>query len=259
MVCGTDAAKAQTPPPVPIEQPSPAEAASALVRDGYRLHAELDAVGALERFRSAVGIAPLHYEALWLAAAESVAVGILSDSEEASTRLFAEAVDFARRAVAVRPNGVEAHEWLAVALGRHALSVGIRQRVRFAEEILATASRAVALDSTSAVGHHVIGQWHAEVRRVSGLERFIARRFLGGVTFGSASHALAVHHLERAVALNPVELVHRFELGRVYLDVDRPSDAQEQFQAIIDQAVVAPTDTVYKARARRCLSEECDR
>lgn len=225
-----------------------------LIADGRRLHEAFDAAAALERFRSAVRTDSLHYEALWLAAAESVAVGILTDDVEASNRLFAAGVAYARRSLEVRPDGVEGHEWLAVALGRHALSVGVRERVRFAEEILAIASRAIELDPNSAVGHHVVGQWHSEVRRLSGFERFIVRRFLGGKTFGSANLDTARYHVERAVELDSTELVHRFELARIYLELGRVAEARVQFRAMIEQPLVAPTDPVYKARARTQLA-----
>ncbi len=256
LLLSTTSAWAQGPPaPVPFEALDPTVAADELVAEGYRWHDDFDPETALARFRSAAGIDPTHYDALWLSAAESVAVGILiADTDGArATRLFKEGVGYARRALAVRPDGVEGHEWLAVALGRHALSVGIRQRVQFAEEILATASRAIELDPNSAVGHHVVGQWHAEVRRVSGFERFIAHRFLGGNTFGSANLDDAVENLERAVFLNPTELVHRFELARIYLDLERFADACREFTQVVDQDLVAPTDPVYKARARDYL------
>ncbi len=248
-------AAGQAPPlPEAIRPLDRSEAADALVAQGYALHAAFDPEAALARFRSAANIDTTHYAAHWLTAAESVAVGILGGESAAARRLFAEAVEYARKARALRPDGVEAHEWLAVALGRHALSTGIRQRVRLAEEILAVAMRAVELSPESAVGHHVVGQWHAEVRRVSGIERFIARRFLGGKTFGSANLDDALLHLRRAVELEPEELVHRLELARVYLDLDRTGEAQAEFTVIVEQRLVAPTDPIYKARANEYLA-----
>jgi Flp pilus assembly protein TadD len=111
----------------------------------------------------------------------------------------------------------------------------------------------LALDSLSAGAHHVLGEWHAEIRRLSGLERWAARELLGLDEIGNASWDDAVEHLERAVALAPDVLVHRLDLARAYLDVGRKEDARRELQEVLDLPAVEPIDSLQKESAIRLL------
>lgn len=225
-----------------------------LVRTGDREHARLMPRDALARYDSALALDPVHYPALWRAAREAVNVGMLS-GENGEKEWYSRAVGYARRAVARLPDGVEGHHWLGVGLGRLALEEGIRKRVRIANGVREQARRVLELDSAHPGGHHVLGQWHAEVRRLSGVERWVAGKVLGGDDLGDASWEAAREHLERAVELAPNSLIHRLELARVYLDLDEEERAVEQLETILALPPVEPTDPLHKEEAQRLLRE----
>ncbi len=234
---------------VPVSSPG------ALIAEGERLHWALEAEAALRSFQRALALDSRHYGALWRAAAESIVVGMITDDGEIAAGHFEAAEAYARRAIEANPEGAEAREWLAVALGQRALSVGLRDRVRLAEEIRQAAIDAIALDSTSANGHHVLGQWHAEVMRVGGFRRFLARTMLGGESFGEASWASAERHLARSAELEPESLIHRIELARVHAATDREALARDGLRWVLAQPVRDPVDPKEKERAARLLEE----
>ncbi len=223
--------------------------------EGVRLHWSQEPEAALRSFQRALALDSRHYSALWHAAAESVVVGMItSDPASAETR-YAEAEGYARRGLESNPRGSEAMAWLAVALGRRALAVGMRARVRLAEEIRLVATQAVALDSTNANARHVLGQWHAEVMRIGGLQRFVARTMLGGESFDEASWELAELHLARSAELEPESLVHRVELARVHAATGREDLAREGLTWVLAQPVRDPVDPQQQERAVRLLDE----
>ena len=74
----------------------------------------------------------------------------------------------------------------------------------------------------------VMGAWNAAVMRLNGVERFMARKFLGGRVFGTASWKEAQRYLEQAVAVEPERIVHRSALAEIYADVGDNAKAREQ-------------------------------
>jgi Tfp pilus assembly protein PilF len=127
--------------------------------------------------------------------------------------------------------------------------------VRLAEEVRRQALRVLELDSLHAGAHHVLGQWHAEVRRLSGVSRFFARHVLGAEVLDQASWDQAVRHLERAVELAPQGIIHHLELARVYLDRDREADARDELREVLQRPALEPTDPLHKQEAVRLMGE----
>jgi tetratricopeptide (TPR) repeat protein len=222
---------------------------------GDRAYAALDAIAALAAYERALALDSANYEASYKAA------GSAADLERAAREdrprwdeLARKAERYARRAVAINSRHPEGHFHLARALGLRATVVGVRQGVR-----LATAVRAEALEClTYAPNHsgclHVLGAWNAEVMRLKGYERFLARTVLGGRVFGAASWADAIRYLEAAVAAAPERIVHRLELGEVYRDRARFEDAKRQFEAVLALPATDFNDERYKATARANLA-----
>jgi tetratricopeptide (TPR) repeat protein len=192
------------------------------------------------------------YEANWRAAGALIDIGKRTpDGVPSAARdsAYAEAEACARRAVALNPEGAAGHFMLAQAIGRASLSKGTRERIRGAEEIRHEALRAIALDPTQAGAFHVLGRWHAQIMRLSGFQRFFARRLLGGGSFGEASWEQAIANLERAVALSPTTIQHHLELAQVFVDCQRYGEARPQLDAVASLPVADAMDPSYKARA----------
>lgn len=194
-------------------------------------------------------------EAAWKASRSSVDLGELEKNDDRKAKYFATGVDLARRAVALAPNDPETHFSLARALGRKALSVGVRERVKYAVEVRNEALKALTLDPTHAGALHVMGVWNAEVMRLNGVSRFIAKNVLGGKVFGEANWANARSYLERAVAVDPDRLTHHLDLGKIYLDTDDKAKAREQFEIVARGPAREVTDPQYMAEAEKLLRE----
>lgn len=219
-------------------------------------YGDLDASASLAHAERMLARDSTDHHALWRSARASVSLGMLSEQDpERQVFYYEQAERYARAAVRADPESPRGHEWLAVALGRTALTHGPRTRARYADEIYREATRTLELDPDSDAAHHVLGVWHAEIRRMSGLSRFIARNLLGAETFDNASWERATELLERAVELAPGSVVHRVDLARIYLDRKREADARSQLRAAINLPESEPPDGLQRELARALLEE----
>lgn len=195
------------------------------------------------------------YDWLVKAAHEAVDRGEFNSSADQRKTLYKNAEQYARRAVAANPNDAEGHFELARAVGRNALTMGTRDRIKYAGEVREQAMDALKANPKHAGALHVMGVWNAEVMRLNGFSRMIAKNFLGGKVFGEASWDNATKYLEEAVALDPNRITHRLDLAAVYTDRDQKAKAIEEYEWIARAPVTDVNDAQYKEVAARKLKE----
>ncbi len=195
------------------------------------------------------------YDWLVNAAHSAVDRGEFSPNDDERKTLYKNAEQYARRAVAANPNDAEGHFQLARAIGRNALSMGTRDRIKYAGEVRDHALEALKLNPKHAGADHIMGVWNAEVMRLNGFSRMIAKNFLGGKVFGEANWENAVKYLEEAVALEPNRITHRLDLAAVYRDRDQKAKAIEMYEWIAKAPVTDYNDAKYKEQAAQRLKE----
>jgi tetratricopeptide (TPR) repeat protein len=159
------------------------------------------------------------------------------------------AEQYARRAVEANPNDAEGHFHLARALGRKALSLGKKDRVRYAGDVRTQALDALKLDPKHPGALHVMGMWNYNVMSLSGMTRFMAKNFLGGKVFDSANWDDAQRYMEQSVAVDPGRLVHHLDLARVYSARGNQAKAREQYELAISGTRTEYNDRHYQEAA----------
>ena len=245
-------------PALPASPSVAAQSAADHVAMGDSAFEALKPDAALAHYQAAIALDSLDYEANWKAARAVADVakqiqGDARDLREQRDSLYTVGRVYAEAAVRARPDDAHGHYALAMVLGRLSRTKGSKERVRFARQIFDEASRAVAIDSAHDGAHHVLGAWHAEVRRLSGVQRFFAKTLFGGGFMNQASWDTAVWHLERAVASRPEHVYHRLELAEVLVDLKRYTQAREQLERIPQLPVRDVLDEQYKREAAELL------
>ena len=239
--------------------PAIAQTADEHVAMGDEAYESVDPEGALRHYQAALELDSDHYESLWRAARSAVDMGKLLEEqkEQKNVRdsLYVLAIGYARQAVAANADGADGHFMLANAVGRAALTKGPRERVRFSNIVRTEALRAVELDSLHDGAFHVLGRWHAEIMRLPGFAKFVAKTFLGGKIFDEASWENAVRHLERAVELLPRHIHHHLDLAEAYIDSDDPGSARPHLRQIAELPVANVMDPLYKQQAAELLQK----
>jgi tetratricopeptide (TPR) repeat protein len=206
----------------------------------------------LAHYKAGLALDPADYDANWRAAFALLDEGeLIPDSVRGSERdsLYARAEVLARRAVAADSMGSEGHFAVAATVGRAALTMGRKERIRRAKIVREEALRTLALDPAHDGAYHVLGRWNAEIMRLSGFSRFFAKRFLGAGIFGQASWERAIGNLQKAVELDPGRIHHRLELARVYADRKRYQEARDQLERISSLPDRELLDPLYRERA----------
>ena len=220
---------------------------------GDKEYEAMNAAGALRHYQEAIKADANNAEALWKAATQSVDLGEFDDARRDSLYRLGE--QYARRAVQADPKSSMAHFALAKAIGRRALSLSARERVKYAGEVRKEALEALQLDSLNAGALHVMGMWHANIMRLSGFTRFLAKNLLGGKTFGEANWDEAARTLARAAALEPDRIVHHLDLAAVYRDRGESAKAKEQYQLALQLKHHEYNDKWYQQQAERELKD----
>ena len=231
-----------------------AQDAATVIQQAERDRAAHNASGALGRYETGLTTVPTSYDLLWRAAREAVDLGEGATDAARRTEYYRKAEGYARRAVTANSNGADGHFMLSVALGRTALSVGSRDRVKYAAEIRSEALAAVKIEPKHAGALHVLGVWNAEIMRLNSFTRFAARNFLGGKVFEQASWAEATRYLEAAVEADPARITHRLDLAKIYADTNQKPKARSTCDAAIRMPDVEFNDARYKRECQTLLA-----
>ncbi|MDB4915884.1 MAG: hypothetical protein JWM95_3528 [Gemmatimonadetes bacterium] len=226
-----------------------AQTAAEHIALGDRDHTSINAPSALHHYEEAIKADPKSYEGLWKATREAVDVGEYNPDEKERDRLYSIAEQYARRAVEANPGDPEGHAQLARALGRKALSLGKRDQVRYAADVRTAALDALKINPKHPGALHVMGKWNYEVLRLNGMVRFMAKTFLGGKIFDSATWDEAQRYMEESTAQEPARIIHHLDLARVYAARGNRNKAQEQYDLVIKGTVADYNDKKYQAEA----------
>jgi tetratricopeptide (TPR) repeat protein len=225
------------------------QTADAQIALGDRDHAAGNLVSALQHYDAAIRLDPTSYTALTKAAHDAVDLGEFDDNRAERDSLYQSAEQYARRAVAANPNDVEGHFELARAVGRRALTMGTRDKIKYANLVRNEALAVLKIDPKHAGALHIMVVWNEQVMSLSGLSRMIAKNFLGGKVFGEASWDKAQRYLEDAVAAEPNRITHHLDLAGVYAERNDKDKAIEQYEWIARAPSVDYNDNKYKALA----------
>jgi len=183
---------------------------------------------------------PQNFEAAWkLARARYWLGGHLPEAERKAALEAGTAA--ARAAIAVQPKRPEGHFWLAANMGALAESFGLRQGLKYRNEIKAALLVVLQIDPAFQQGSadRALGRWYFKVPGLFG-----------------GSKKKAEEHLRRSLTYDPDSTASRFFLAETLIDQNRRAEARTELQRVIDAPVDAewgPEDREFKGKARRVL------
>ena len=216
---------------------------------GDKEYVAMNAPAALQHYEEAIKLDPKNYEALWKASRSAVDLGSFERDDGKREAYFKDGELDARRAVEANPGDPEGHFHLARSLGKNALSQGPRSRIKYAKDVRNEALECLKINPKHAGCLHVMGMWNAEVMRLNGFTRMLAKNFLGGKIFDSANWSEARRYMEESVAAEPDRIVHHVDLAGVYRDTGDKAKAKAEWQVAMKLPNRDYNDRHYKAEA----------
>jgi tetratricopeptide (TPR) repeat protein len=216
---------------------------------GDKEYVAMNASAALQHYEAAIKLDPNNYEALWKASRSAVDLGSYESDDAKREAYFKSGETYARSAVAAKPGDAEGHFNLARAIGKNALTQSPRSRIKYAKDVRTQALECLKIDPKHAGCLHVMGMWNAEVMRLNGFTRMLAKNFLGGQIFDSANWSEAKRYMEESVAAEPDRIVHHVDLAGVYRDTGDKAKARAEWQTAMKLPNRDYNDRHYKAEA----------
>jgi tetratricopeptide (TPR) repeat protein len=230
-----------------------AQTAASHIALGDKEYVAMNAPAALAHYEEALKLEPRSYEALWKASRSAVDLGSAERNEDKRQAEFKSGEKYARLAVEVNPSDAEGHFNLARALGKNALTQSPRSRIKYAKDVRNQALECLKIDPKHAGCLHVMGMWNAEVMRLNGFTKMVAKNFLGGQIFASANWAEAKRYMEASVANDPNRIVHHLDLAGVYRDMGDKAKARAEYETVMKLPNTDYNDRQYKAEADAAL------
>jgi len=234
-----------------------AQTVADLIKAGDDAADQRDDAKALEFFLEALKLEPENYEALWKASSSMVDVGDLIDVKvkgnlEKQMKLYKDAADYARKAIAVNPNDTNGHFQLSAALGMYALNLGNKEKIAMSKEIKAEIEKAIELDPANDGAYHALSRWHRTIAEIGGAKRFFGSILYGKMPKGTNEEALT--YMKKAIEIKPEYINHHLEMGRTLVVVDQYTEAAAEFQKCLDLPETTGKDAMYKEEAKKELA-----
>jgi tetratricopeptide (TPR) repeat protein len=200
-----------------------AQSADALIAEGDLFYAKFEATEALKFYLPAEKLEPNNVRLLCHISREYRHLMMDESDRPSKVRLGTEAVDYAKRAVALSPKDPDAQLAVAISIGKLQPYEGLRQRFDSVHVIKDACDKVTEIDPNNDLGWHVLGRWYQNLAEVDPFHRALAQA-VGGLP--PATFQEAATCFEKAIQLNPNRLMHYIALGTVYVEMGRKEEGR---------------------------------
>ncbi len=178
-------------------------------------------------------------------------LGNLKSSESEKQYFFHRAEYLSRKAIALANSSGQAHYNLALALGRINENASSKQKIANAKVIKLECDEAIKYDPKLAGAYHILGRWHRTIANFNFIEKAAINTLYGGVPEGG-SYDSAIANFTKAIALEPDDILHKFELAETYRERNNKGDdilSNVWFKKVLDMKALDESDKAYQKEA----------
>lgn len=192
-------------------------------------------------------------QALWNSAVLYAKMGYRKDDEEKKRECYEKAMKMAENAKKYHSDNGHSYYAYAVALGRMTTIMDTNDRIEASHEVKTNIQKAVEMMPEFAPAWHLFGVWHSDVANVSPVVKAATGLFSEGLP--DASNEKAEEYLEKAVKMEPENILFNLDLAKHLLEVDKDQRAKEVLEKITGLEPKMKDDPSYKKEAKKLLSE----
>ena len=209
----------------------------------------------LELLKDHLGRAPSDYPAWVLAARAALVLGFADQNSDSASAWFNRAITYGEGAQAIDSLGEDGRYATLAARGRLALIGSPFEKARLGREVEHEALALLAIDSLNAGAQNALGKVYFAIARLSSIQRFIARPWLGNDLTGRATWKAAGYHLRRAVELQPQWNFYHLDLGELLLDRGRRDAARYELRTAVSLPLETPQQVGFRKQAQALLDQ----
>jgi FimV-like protein len=221
---------------------------SQLIAEGNNFSEKVfDNKKALEMYNEALSLSPNDYEILWRLSRTYVDIGEhLSNKTDAEKQkqleYYEKSLDYAKKAIAVNPQGAMGYTREAIANGRIALFRGVFESLSLVKQTRADCEKAISLDATEPAAYYVLGRTNAKLCEKPKFVRW-------PLGIGWANMDDAVKNYEKSIELRPNFIMYRLDCARAYIEMDEYGKAREHLTKIASLPKEDEDDDVFRKEA----------
>lgn len=194
---------------------------------------------ALAILESAVTAEAKNYDLLWRAARAAYYVGDFGPQEN-KLKQYEKGIALAQRAVALQPNSVEGHFWLAANYGGKAQLVGALKALSTVKKIRSEMQLVVKLNDAYENGNAYLALGEID-------------RELPGVMGGNKKRALSLY--EQGLKVAPENLDLKVALSKAYQDAGRKDEAKRLLEDVLKATPTTRIQRDAQAEAKQLLNK----
>jgi FimV-like protein len=161
-------------------------------------------------------------------------------------------LDFAKKAIAVNPNGAMGYTREAIANGRIALFRGVFESLSLVKQTRADCEKAISLDATEPAAYYVLGRTNAKLCEKPKFVRW-------PLGIGWANMDDAIKNYEKSIELRPNFIMYRLDCARAYVEMDEFKKAREHLVKIASLPKEDEDDDVFRKEASELLDKIKDK
>jgi tetratricopeptide (TPR) repeat protein len=210
---------------------------------------------AVDFYTAALDQRPDDPDILWRLARAYVCMGEVDEGDKC-TELCTKAESYALRCIQRDSTRAEGHTWRAAALGYITLDAGMAQQVKLSHQLLREVNQSISLNPNDDAAYSIKGSFYRAMGNVSWFQRQLAAIFVGKAPKGGYEEAEVA--LKKAIALAPDVMRHHYELGILYIDMDREDEARKILKHAATLPIKVAIDRPRLKRIRELLSELSD-
>jgi tetratricopeptide (TPR) repeat protein len=198
---------------------------------------------AIEGYQKALVLDEMCTEAYWKIAQATLWIGLTSDDDKKKLRIYRDAIEYCKMAVAIDDDCIEAHFWLGVMYGLFGEVKGILQGLHVIEPVKREMNWVISRDEkwNSAGAHRVLGRLYFRVPGIKG-----------------GDNQKSIEHLKKAVAMAPDLLDNHVFLAETYMDEGRYEEARRHLNRVVkakNHPVWGPESELSRKNARNLLKQ----
>lgn len=181
-----------------------------------------------------------NYDLLWRAARAAYYVGDFGEPAE-KLKFFDRGIALAQRAIALQPNAVEGHFWLAANYGGKAQMVGALKALSTVKKIRSEMQTVVQLNDAYENGNAYLALGEID-------------RELPGVMGGDKKRAIARY--QQGLKVAPENLDLKVALSKAYKDAGRKEDARRLLEEVLKATPTTRIQREAQEEAKQLLSKQ---